>query len=159
MTVIAAPRRADVPYRVTFTGQSSAHRELLGQESQLRQEVIAQAVALNPNRIWIEKVRIASQSPNGASGRILDEESADALMDLENLAKTAISDPDFMSSLQQDIQILLEKLPHEVLQAMPELKELRQDPASHLPGRLDQTVAVLMAKLQESPDPIAGRES
>ncbi len=145
--------------RVTFTGQSIAHRELLGQESQLRQEVIAQAVALDPDRIWIEKVKIASQSPNGGSDRILDEESADALMELESLAKTAISDSDFMNSLQQDIQILLEKLPHEVLQAMPDLKELRQDPASHLPGQLVQSVAVLMAKLQESPDPIAGRES
>lgn len=145
--------------RVTVTGQSIAHRELLGQESQLRQEVIAQAVALDPDRIWIEKVKIASQPPNGGSDRILDEESADALMELESLAKTAISDSDFMKSLQQDIQILLEKLPHEVLQAMPDLKELRQDPASHLPDQLVQSVAVLMAKLQASPDPIAGRES
>ncbi len=145
--------------RVTFTGQSSAHHELLGQESQLRQEVIAQAVALNPDRIWIEKIRIASQAPNDASSRMPDDESADALVELENLAKTAVSDSDFMSSLQQDIQILLEKLPHEVLQAMPELKELRQDPTSHLPGQLEQTVAVLMAKLQENPLPVAGRES
>lgn len=145
--------------RVTFTGQSSAHRELLGQESQLRQEVIAQAVALDPDRIWIEKIRIASQASNDASSSMLDAESADALMELENLAKTAVSDSDFMNSLQQDIQILLEKLPHEVLQAMPELKELRQDPASHLPGQLEQTVAVLMAKLQENPVSVAGRES
>jgi DNA repair exonuclease SbcCD nuclease subunit len=144
--------------RVTFVGQSSAHRELLGQESQLRQEVIAQAVALDPDRIWIEKVRIASQSPSDASRSTLDKESADALIELEGMAKTAVSDTDFMNSLQQDIQILLEKLPHEVLQAMPELKELRQDPSLHLPGFLDQTVAVLMARLQESTDPGVGRE-
>jgi exonuclease SbcD len=148
-----------IAIRVTFIGQSIAHRELLGQESQLRQEVIAQAVALDPDRIWIEKVKIASHSPNGASGRILDDESADALMELENLAKTAISDPDFMTSLEQDIQALLEKLPHEVLQAMPDLKDLRQDPASHLPDQLEQSLAVLMAKLQENPDPVSGRES
>jgi DNA repair exonuclease SbcCD nuclease subunit len=145
--------------RVSVIGQSGAHRELLGQESQLRQEVIAQAVALAPDRIWIEKVRIASQSPDLTSTRRLDDESADALAELENLAKTAISDSDFMNSLQQDIQLLLEKLPHEVLQAMPELKELRQDPASHLPDRLAQTVAVLMARLQENPDSFAERES
>lgn len=145
--------------RVTFTGQSIAHRELLGQESQLRQEVIAQAVALDPDRIWIEKIRIASQAPNDTSSRMLDDESADALIELENLAQTAVSDSDFMNSLQQDIQTLLEKLPHEVLQAMPELKELRQNPASHLPRQLAQTVEVLMAKLQEIPVQVAGRES
>lgn len=145
--------------RITFTGQSVAHRDLLGQESQLRQEVIAQAVALNPDRIWIEKIRIVSQAPHDRLSTVLDNESADALMELESLAKTAASDSDFMNSLQQDIQILLEKLPHEVLQAMPDLKELRQDPASHLPGQLEHAVAVLMAKLQESPVQIAGRES
>lgn len=145
--------------RITFTGQSVAHRDLLGQESQLRQEVIAQAVALNPDRIWIEKIRIVSQAPHDRLSTVLDNESADALMELESLAKTAASDSDFMNSLQQDIQILLEKLPHEILQAMPDLKELRRDPAGHLPGQLEHAVAVLMAKLQESPVQIAGRES
>lgn len=145
--------------RVTFIGQSNAHRELLGQESQLRQEVIAQAVALDPDRIWIEKVRIASQSPSDASRSTLDKESADALMELERLAKTAVSDPDFISSLQQDVAILLEKLPHEVLQAMPELKELRQYPSLHIPRQLEHALSVLMAQLQDSHDPVVERES
>jgi len=144
--------------RVTLIGQSSAHLELLGQEAQLRQEVIAQAVALDPDRIWIEKVRIATKPPNAASSKSVDEESVDALMELEKLARTAVDDLDFMSALQQDIQILLERLPHEVLLATPELKELRQEPTQHLPERLAQAVDVLMANLQESADPSARRE-
>lgn len=136
--------------RVVFTGQSAAHRELLGREAQLRQEVIAQAVALDAERIWIEKVRIASQAPRDAAHPMRDAETADALLGLEALAKTAASDTDFMNALQQEIQPLLGKLPAEVWQALPELRDLQQSPENHLPARLTQAVSVLMARLQES---------
>lgn len=146
--------------RVTFTGQSPAHRELLGQEWQLRQEVIAQAVAQDPERIWIEKVRVATRSSeNDSRRRQTEHESADVLMELDSLARTAVSDPDFMASLQQDLHLLLDKLPHEVLQAMPDLKELRQNPAHYLPAQVEQSVEILMAQLQDSTAPLAGREA
>lgn len=145
--------------RVTFVGQSSAHPELLGQESQLRQEVIGQAVALNPDRIWIEKVRVATQALGGQrSEHHADDDAADALRELETIARSAAGDSDFMQSLQQDIQLLLEKLPHEVLQAMPDLKEMRQEPMQHLPSLLERTTTVLMAQLQESQDANPGRQ-
>jgi len=144
--------------RVTFVGQSPAHSELLGQESQLRQEVIGQAVALNPDRIWIEKVRVATQAQGAhRTERRADDDSADALRELEVIANSAASDSDFMQSLQQDIQLLLGKLPHEVLQAMPDLKEMRQEPMQHLPALMERTTTVLMAQLQESQDLIPGR--
>jgi DNA repair exonuclease SbcCD nuclease subunit len=145
--------------RVTFVGQSPAHPELLGQESQLRQEVIGQAVALNPDRIWIEKVRVATQALGAhRTERRADDDSADALRELEVIANSAASDSDFMQSLQQDIQLLLGKLPHEVLQAMPDLKEMRQEPMQHLPALLERTTTVLMAQLQESQDVTPGRQ-
>jgi exonuclease SbcD len=145
--------------RVTFVGQSSAHPELLGQESQLRQEVIGQAVALNPDRIWIEKVRVATQTLGGQrSEHHADDDAADALRELETIARSAAGDTDFMQSLQQDIQLLLEKLPHEVLQAMPDLKEMRQEPMQHLPSLLERTTTVLMAQLQENQDANPGRQ-
>ncbi len=154
----SVPGHLPLAVRVSFTGQSPAHRALLGQAFQLRQEVIAQAVALDAERLWIEKVRIASQAPDDAPRRVPGDEVADALMELENLAKTAASEADFMNSLQQDIQTVLEKLPHDVRLAMPELNDLRQDPASQLPGLLAQSVPVLMARLLEGPLPLAGRE-
>ena len=145
--------------RVTFVGQSPAHPELLGQESQLRQEVIGQAVALNPDRIWIEKVRVATQALGvQQTERRTDDDSADALRELEIIAKSAAGDSDFMQSLQQDIQLLLEKLPHDVLLAMPDLKEMRQEPLEHLPSLLERTTTVLMAQLQESQDMNPGRQ-
>ena len=154
----SVPGHLPLAVRVSFTGQSPAHRALLGQAFQLRQEVIAQAVALDAERLWIEKVRIASQAPDDAPRRVPGDEVADALMELENLAKTAASEADFMNSLQQDIQTVLEKLPHDVRLAMPELNDLRQDPASQLPDLLAQSVPVLMARLLERPLPLAGRE-
>lgn len=145
--------------RVTFVGQSPAHPELLGQEAQLRQEVIGQAVALNPDRIWIEKVRVATQALGAQhTERRTDDDSADALRELEIIAKSAAGDSDFMQSLQQDIQLLLEKLPHDVLLAMPDLKEMRQEPLEHLPSLLERTTTVLMAQLQESQDANPGRQ-
>lgn len=145
--------------RVTFVGQSSAHPELLGQESQLRQEVIGQAVALNPDRIWIEKVRVATKALGGQrSEHHADDDAADALRELETIARSAAGDTDFMQSLQQDIQLLLEKLPHEVLQAMPDLKEMRQEPMQHLPSLLERTTTVLMAQLQENQDANPGHQ-
>jgi DNA repair exonuclease SbcCD nuclease subunit len=146
--------------RVTFVGQSPAHPELLGQESQLRQEVIGQAVALNPDRIWIEKVRVATQAVCALQAdRRNDDDSADALRELEVIANSAASDSDFMQSLQQDIQLLLEKLPHEVLQAMPDMKEMRQEPMQHLPALLERSTTVLMAQLQESQGMTPGRQT
>jgi hypothetical protein len=75
------------------------------------------------------------------------------------IANSAADDPDFMQSLQQDIQLLLEKLPHEVLLAMPDIKEMRQEPRQHLPALLERSTTVLMAKLQESQDFTLGRQS
>ena len=145
--------------RVTFVGQTPAHPELLGQASQLRQELIGQAVALNPDRIWIEKVRVATQALGAQqTEHRTDDDSADALRELEIIAKSAAGDSDFMQSLQQDIQLLLEKLPHEVLLAMPDLKEMRQEPLEHLPSLLERTTTVLMAQLQESQDANPGHQ-
>lgn len=134
--------------RVVFTGTSAAHAVLAGQESQLRQEVIAQAVALDAERLWVEKVRLSSRAP--AALPALAGEGGDALAELQQMALAAGADADFLRSLQGDLQTLLEKLPHEVLEALPELKALRQDPAAHLPERVAQAVPLLMARVAQA---------
>lgn len=140
--------------RVTFSGESAAHGTLLGQEAQLRQEVIAQAVALDAERIWIEKVRLDSAPLRlaFAATRNTDgtDEASGSLTELEELAMLAIDDPDFMTSLQTDVQILLEKLPHEVLEAAQELKDLRQDTVALLPQRVRLSVPMLMARVEQA---------
>lgn len=139
---------SDLPLavRVVFKGRSAAHAALVVDEGQLRQEVIAQAVALNADRIWIEKVRVASEG-FVITHSTADEEAQGALAELENLALSAKDDPDFVHSLQADWQALLEKLPHDVLQASPDLSMLRQDPLSQVSDRIQQATPLLMARV------------
>jgi hypothetical protein len=139
------PAHLPLAVRVVFKGRSAAHADLVADEGQLRHEVIAQAVALDAERIWIEKVRVASEPL--AVAHAADDEAQGALAELESLALSAQDDPDFVRALQADWQALLEKLPHEVLQATPELSLLRQDPAAHVPERIRQATPMLMARV------------
>jgi DNA repair protein SbcD/Mre11 len=145
----ATPAHLPLAVRVLFTGRSAAHAALAVDEGQLRQEVVAQAVALDPERIWIERVRVASEALEPHPSTISDE-SQGALADLVGLTALAGSDPDFVESLQADWMALLEKLPHEVLQASPELHSLRQDPLAQLSERLRQATPVLMGRVAQS---------
>ncbi len=135
--------------RVTFQGQSAAHGELVMDEGQLRQEVIAQAVALDAERIWIEKVRVASEAL-GTDPVLSDADGLDALAELQKLVLLASQDADFVQALQADWQALLEKLPHEVLQTVPDLAGLRQDGLAQMPERIRQAAPLLMARLGRS---------
>ena len=142
----ATPADLPLAVRVVFKGRSAAHAALVVDEGQLRQEVIAQAVALDADRIWVEKVRVASEALTTASSSHEDE-ALGALAELENLAVSAQDDPDFLRSLQADWQALLEKLPHDVLQAVPDLSTLRQDPLAQVPDRIRQATPLLMARV------------
>lgn len=140
--------RHPLAVRVVFTGESPAHAQLAGQESQLRQEVIAQAVALDADRLWVEKVRLHSSAP--ATVPLATGEGSDALAELEQMALAAGSDPDFLRTLQADVQALLEKLPHDLLEATPELQALRQQLPEQLPERVAQAVPLLMARVAQA---------
>lgn len=145
----ATPEHLPLAVRVLFTGRSAAHAALVADAGQLRQEVIAQAVALDPDRLWIEKVRVDSEA-QPADALLASEEAQGALAELAGLALAAHDDAGFVQAVQADWQALLEKLPHEVLQASPQLQALRQDPLSQLPGLLRQGSAVLMGRVAQN---------
>ena len=67
------PTHLPLAARVTFTGRTVAHPALIADEGQLRQEVVAQAVALNPDRVWIERVRVHSKAPTAAPASSSDD--------------------------------------------------------------------------------------
>jgi DNA repair exonuclease SbcCD nuclease subunit len=147
----AAPSHLPLAVRVVFKGRSAAHAALVADEGQLRQEIIAQAVALNPDRVWIEKVKLASEAPD--TGHLQTEsEVQGALGELAVLALAARDDPDFVQSVQADWLALLEKLPHEVFQASPDLQALKQDPLAQVAERLQQATAVLMGRVAQNTD-------
>lgn len=123
----AADHSLPLALRVQLHGHSPAHGQLFGLEGQLRAEILARASALNPERLWIEKVKVDTQPalhspwPDDAL-----HTGADALADLHALLSRADSDEVFLASLRDDLNQLIGKLPLEVLAAVPRLEALRQ---------------------------------
>ena len=142
----ATPSQLTLAVRVMFKGRSAAHSALIADEGQLRQELIGQGVALDADRVWIEKVRVASEASDTGLASA-EGEAQGALAELASLALAAKDDPDFVQSLQDDWMAMLEKLPHDLLQASPELQALRQDPLSQVPDRVRQATALVMGRV------------
>ncbi len=108
--------------RVTVTGKTPAHGDLFGLESQLRAEVLALAVAIGAERLWIEKVKVATVAvDDGEAVRA----RADALSDLQDLLQAAESDPGFLKSLQEELLSLVNKAPLELQTTVPYFKAIR----------------------------------
>jgi exonuclease SbcD len=145
----ATPSHLSLAVRVLFKGQSAAHSALVADEGQLRQEIVAQAVALNPDRVWIEKIRLLSEAP--ATEQLKPSEgTGGAFADLAALSLLAEEDSAFVQSLLSDWLAILEKLPHEVLQASPELKTLRHDPVAQFPEQLRLATDMLMSRMAQN---------
>ena len=140
------PTHLPLAVRVVFTGTTPAHETLLARDEQLRQEIVAQAVAQDAERIWIEKVKVATRSPQAATSP--SQVLPDALADLESLVLSAQDDPEFINDLISDWQAILEKLPDDVRRLSPELKELRQDPLSQLAARIQQALPLLVDRIE-----------
>lgn len=147
-TLDSTPSHLPLAVRVLFKGRSAAHAELVADEGQLRQEVIAQAVALDADRLWIEKVRVTSEALDSDQMSSTDDTEG-ALAELAGLALAAKDDPEFVQSMQADWLALLEKLPHEVLQASPDLQALRQNPLAQMSDRLRQATPMLMGRVAQ----------
>jgi DNA repair exonuclease SbcCD nuclease subunit len=108
--------------RVTITGRTEAHGDLFGLESQLRLEVLAIAAAIGMDRLWIEKVKVATSAAGGGE---LGRTGGDALSDLENILETADKDADFLKNLKDELLALVTRAPPELQTAVPYFKEIR----------------------------------
>jgi DNA repair exonuclease SbcCD nuclease subunit len=126
---------SSVPHavRVTITGATQAHGELFGLETQLRVEVLAQIAAISHDRLWLEKVKIAtkplaqSEPPTGRT---------DALADLHGLLIEAESDPEFLSMLKERLVALASQAPSELQKSVPELEHVRNGELARLVGEV-----------------------
>jgi DNA repair exonuclease SbcCD nuclease subunit len=126
---------SSVPHavRVTITGATQAHGELFGLETQLRVEVLAQIAAISHDRLWLEKVKIAtkplaqSEPPTGRT---------DALADLHGLLIEAESDPEFLSMLKERLVALASQAPSELQKSVPELEHVRNGALARLVGEV-----------------------
>jgi exonuclease SbcD len=142
------PAHLPLAIRVVFKGRSAAYTSLVADEGQLRQEVLAQAVARDPERLWIEKVRVDGEAPDMELPPA-SEEAQRALADLAGLSLMAQDDPDFVRLLQADWLALLDKLPVEVAQASADLLAMKQDPLAQVQERLRQAIPTLMGRVAQ----------
>lgn len=99
----AALNGADRPLavRLSLVGETPMHGDLVASESlSLRNEVLAIAIGLDPDRLWIEKVVVATEAP--ASG-FFDAPSDSALSELRNILTDKAKDAALLGALREDI--------------------------------------------------------
>lgn len=94
--------------RIELTGRTGLHGELLASTEHLLAEVRAAALGLGEEIAWIERLVIATASPEGAASR------KDALGDLQRIMASAGGDPELQARLALDLGDLIRKLPHDV---------------------------------------------
>lgn len=134
--------------RVQLQGTCAIHHALLANTAQLREEVLAQAIALDADRLWIEKVQLKTQAPAPISTGTADLNDGTALASLHGLAQEALYDAQFLADLQSDLNSLLTALPNEVLEASAELQALHDDGA--IKALLADTLPLLLARVQQA---------
>ena len=137
---------ANIPsaIRVTLIGKTPAHGELFGLESQLRAEVLAVVATIGAERIWIEKIKVATTSAD--DGKDVSER-LDALSDLQGLFEIAETDPEFIKELQAELLALINKAPIELQSSVPYFKDIR---AGDLTGLVREVRSGLIAHLAKA---------
>ena len=128
--------------RVTLQGATAAHGALFGDATRLRAEVIAQALARDGERLWIERVRVDTRPPEDDPGKV----RAEAIDDLARVLAAAPQDAELLAALGEDLRLLADKVPAELVDAVPELAAVR---AGALGALVEEVSAGLLARLQD----------
>ena len=94
--------------RIELRGQTGLHGELLASVDHLLAEAKAAALGLGEEVAWIERLVVATASPESAASR------KDALGDLQRIIESAGSDAELQARLATDLGDLVRKLPHDI---------------------------------------------
>ncbi len=97
--------------RVTVSGQTPAHEEIMADLERWVNEIRAVAVDEGGERVWVEKVLIRTRTPP-AKGR----RPEGAVAALEDLVRDLASDPQALHGLSAELSDLMRKLPPELKQ-------------------------------------------
>lgn len=127
--------------RITLTGSTRAHGELFGLENQLRQEILAIANALSDDKIWIEKVKLATTP---LVDHAVVAARSDAIADLQGFLDKAVDDKDLQQRIIDDVMGLIGKVPLELLDAVPEFKAIQ---AGNIKNQMDAVSLALIAHM------------
>lgn len=136
---------AQVPraVRVTLRGRTPAHGALFGKAHELRAEVLGQIAAIGNERLWLEKVKLATEP---VAERADIGARRDAIADLQEILDEASSDPEFLQKLRTELQPFFAKVPADVKEEVPLLAMAREGDFGRL---LQQVSPALLASLMD----------
>ena len=127
--------------RVTVTGRTPAHGLFFGRAPQLRAEVLNQIGIIGNERLWLEKVRLATSAADRQPG---ESEPLEALEDLKQILADAAHDPDFLALLERDLKPFVGKVRSDVKEEVPLLAMAR---AGEFTALVEQVGPALLARL------------
>jgi predicted phosphodiesterase len=128
--------------RVTFSGPSEAHGALFGLEPQLRAEILALANALGTERVWVEKVCVATSpalDPEAVKAR------SDALADLQAMLEAAEIDADLLSGIGAELGELISRAPRDLVECVPDLHAIRKGEIAPIVKRIAPDLVARLA--------------
>jgi exonuclease SbcD len=126
--------------RLSLTGSTAMHGELFGREQALRAQVLAEIASIGNERLWLEKVKLATRTAGSAQAQGL---GADALAEMAALLKEASEDEALQNELRDEFSQMLAKAP-ELVNEVPALKAVREGDLRPL---LDEVAPGLLARL------------
>ena len=127
--IAETPDKIYLSVRVCIHGKTAAHGELFGLESQLREEVLGQAAGQGIERLWVEKVRLETEPLTDAAHMAA---RSDAIADLQKFLAQAPDDAALLAALMADFRPLVDKVPLELIQALPQLNAIRRGDVASL---------------------------
>ncbi|AJX14757.1 metallophosphoesterase family protein [Burkholderia ubonensis] len=129
--------------RVTVTGRTPAHGLFFGRATQLRAEVLNQIGIIGNERLWLEKVKVATSAMDLSRG---ETEQLEALEDLKQILEDAAHDPEFLALLERDLKPFVGKVRSEVKEEVPLLSLAR---SGELTALVQQVGPALLARLAQ----------
>lgn len=130
--------------RITVEGNTRAHGELFGLEAQLRNEVLAQIASIGNERLWLEKVRIATKSLDSSKKL---HERMDAFADLQTILEEAATDVNFIEELKAALAPFAGKAPLDLQEVVPLIEKIRTGDLKEL---IDEVAPGLLAHLAQA---------
>ena len=108
--------------RVRIIGKTTTHGELFGLETQLREEILGQVASQGADRIWVEKVKIETES---SVGSLNINTRSDAISELQGFLDEIDEDKQFHEFLLSELKPLADRAPLDLIRAVPELNYIR----------------------------------
>lgn len=127
--------------RVTVSGRTPAHGLFFGRTQQLRAEVLNQIGVIGNDRLWLEKVKLATSPLEVAA---FQGEHLEALAELKKILEVAALDPEFLALLERDLRPFVGKVRSEVKEDVPLLSLAR---SGELAPLVQHVWPVLLARL------------